>query len=318
MEQSRQPPIVGLDVSKAWLDGYLAPSGRRLRVGNDGQGVADLVQALGDHAGCLVVMEASGGYERTAHRELVARGVLAAIVNPKRVRDFARGIGLEAKTDRVDARLIARYGATMRPAATPVPDPARQELREILACRRQLIEEITVRRQQLEQLHSPAVRARVERTLLVLRQEAKELDQLLRETIRAQPALAADAALLTSMPGCGPILAATLLAELPELGRLDRRKVAALAGLAPVARDSGLREHRRVIKGGRGQVRRALYMAAVASLKTDKSPLKARYARLTARGKPPKLALTALMRTMLVTLNAMLKAKSAWHDPRQS
>jgi len=318
MEQSRQPPIVGLDVSKAWLDGYLAPSGRRLRVGNDGQGVADLVQALGDHAGCLVVMEASGGYERTAHRELVARGVLAAIVNSKRVRDFARGMGLEAKTDRVDARLIARYGATMRPAATPVPDPARAELREILACRRRLVDEIAVRKQQLEHLHSPLVRARLERALAFLRQEVKELLTLLRERIAADQVLAADCALLTSMPGCGPILAATLLAELPELGALDRRKVAALAGLAPVARDSGLREHRRVIKGGRGQVRRALYMAAVASLKTDKSPLKARYARLTARGKPPKLALTALMRTMLVTLNAMLKAKSARQDPRQS
>ena len=120
------------------------------------------------------------------------------------------------------------------------------------------------------------------------------------------------------MPGCGPILAATLLAEMPELGSLDRRKVAALAGLAPVAKDSGLREHRRVIKGGRGQVRRALYMAAVASLKTDKSPLKARYAQLTARGKPPKLALVALMRKMLVTLNAMLKAKAIWKNPRQS
>ena len=119
------------------------------------------------------------------------------------------------------------------------------------------------------------------------------------------------------MPGCGPILAATLLAEMPELGTLDRRKVAALAGLAPIARDSGLRENRRVIKGGRGQVRRALYMAAVASLKTDKSPLKARYAQLVARGKPSKLALTALMRSMLVTLNAMLRAKAPWKDPRQ-
>jgi len=318
MEQSRQPPIIGLDVSKAWLDGYLPGAVRPLRVGNDAAGIRALVRSLGDHAGCLVVMEASGGYERTAHRELVARGVLAAIVNSKRVRDFARGMGLEAKTDRVDARLIARYGATMRPAATPVPDPARAELREILACRRRLVDEIAVRKQQLEHLHSPLVRARLERALAFLRQEVKELLTLLRERIAADQVLAADCALLTSMPGCGPILAATLLAELPELGALDRRKVAALAGLAPVARDSGLREHRRVIKGGRGQVRRALYMAAVASLKTDKSPLKARYARLTARGKPPKLALTALMRTMLVTLNAMLKAKSARQDPRQS
>ena len=161
---------------------------------------------------CLVVMEASGGYERTAHKALAAQGVAAAIVNPKRVRDFARGMGLEAKTDRVDARLIARYGEVMRPAATPLPDPARAELREILACRRQLVAEIATRRQQLEQLQSPLVRAQVEKTLTFLRQEAKALDQLLRATIKAHPALAADAALLTSMPGCGPILAATLLA----------------------------------------------------------------------------------------------------------
>jgi len=307
--------IVGLDVSKAWLDAYVPSSGRRFRVGNDTAGIGELVRELGP--GCLVVMEASGGYERIAHQGLATRGVPAAIVNPKRVRNFARGMGLEAKTDRVDARLIARYGEVRRPAATSLPDPTRRELREILACRRQLIDEITVRRQQLEQLQSQTVRARVERTLLVLRQEARELDQLLRQQTRAHPALAADAALLTSMPGCGPILAATLLAELPELGTLDRRQIASLAGLAPVARDSGLRENRRVIKGGRGQVRRALYMAAVASLKTDKSPLKARYARLLAKGKPPKLALVALMRRMLVTLNAMLRAKAAWKDPRQ-
>ena len=210
--------VIGLDVSKAWLDGYLPEAGRRLRVSNDAAGIDQLLQSLADPGGCLVVMEASGGYERTAHQALVAQGVLAAIVNPKRVRDFARGMGLEAKTDRVDARLIARYGEVMRPTATPLPDPARQELREILACRRQLIDEIAVRRQQLEHLQSPAVRARVERALLLLRQEAKALLALLRERIAADRTLAADFALLTSMPGCGPILAATLLAEMPELG----------------------------------------------------------------------------------------------------
>jgi transposase len=263
-------------------------------------------------------MEDSGGYERTAHQALVARGVLAAIVDPKRVRDFARGMGLEAKTDRIDARLIARYGAVMRPAATAAPEPARQELREILAARRQLLAEIAARKQQLEQLRSPAVRDRVANALAFLQREAKDLLRLLRERIAADPTLAADDALLSSMPGCGPVLAATLLAELPELGTLDRRQVASLAGLAPVARDSGLRENRRVIRGGRGQVRRALYMAAVVSFKTDKSLLKDRYARLIARGKPPKLALTALMRAMLVTLNAMMKAKAAWKDLRQT
>jgi transposase len=309
--------VVGLDVSKAWLDGYLSASGRRLRVSNDAAGIRLLVDAAGCDTACLVVMEASGGYERIAHQALLAQGVTAAIVNPKRVRDFARGMGLEAKTDRVDARLIARYGAVMRPAATLLPDPARVALGEILACRRQLVDEITVRKQQLEHLQSKDMRARVTRAMVFLRQEERELAQRLRQKIQADAALAADFALLTSMPGCGLILAATLLAEMPELGALDRRAVASLVGLAPVARDSGLREHRRVIKGGRGQVRRALYMAAVASLKTDKSPLKARYAQLTARGKPPKLALTALMRKMLVTLNAMLKARTNWQDPRQ-
>jgi transposase len=307
--------VVGLDVSKAWLDGYLTHSGRRVRVSNDAAGIHELVRTLGDTAGCLVVMEASGGYERTAHRELLAQGVLAAIVNPKRVRDFARGMGLEAKTDRVDARIIARYGAISQPAPTPLPDPARTELGEILACRRQLIDEITVRTQQLEHLQTPAMRERVEKTLACLRQEAKELTKLLRQTIQADEALADDCALLTSMPGCGLILAATLLAEMPELGRLDRRKVAALAGLAPVARDSGLREHKRVIKGGRSQLRRALYMAAVASLRIKASPAKARYDQLIARGKAPKLALTALMRKLLVTLNAMLKTRQAWKSP---
>jgi transposase len=315
MEQRNEPQIVGLDVGKAWLDGYLPGSGRRLRVSHDAAGIRALVRSLGDRAACLVVMEASGGYERTAHRELVAQGVLAAVVNPKRVRDFARGMGLEAKTDRVDAKLIARYGEVMRPAATPAPDPARAELGEILACRRQLIDEITARKQQLEHLRSEGMRGRVAKALGFLRQEAKELTKLLRQKIQADEALAADCALLTSMPGRGPILAAALLADMPELGRLDRRKVAALAGLAPVAKDSGLRENKRVIKGGRGQVRRALYMAAVASLRIKASPFKARYDRLTARGKAPKLALTALMRQMLVTLNAMLKARQPWKAP---
>ena len=211
--------VIGLDVSKAWLDGYLSASGRRLRVGNDAAGVRALVRSLGERAACLVVMEASGGYERTAHQELVAQGVLAAIVNPKRVRDFARGMGLEAKTDRVDAKVIARYGEVRRSAPTPITDPARAELGEILACRRRLIDEITVRRQQLEHLHSPAMRARVAKALAFLRQEERELTKLLRQKIEADRPLAADFALLTSMPGCGPILAATLLAEMPELGR---------------------------------------------------------------------------------------------------
>ena len=224
--------------------------------------------------------------------------------------DTQKGKPTEHEALRVVGNLVTPDGELAPGAASP-------ELREILAGRRQLVDEIATRKQQLEHLTSPLVRAQVEKTLAFLRQEAKALLALLRQRIAAGAALAADYAQLTSMPGCGPILAATLLAELPELGTLDRRKVAALAGLAPIARDSGLRENRRVIKGGRGQVRNALYMAVLASLKTDKSPLKARYAQLVAKGKPPKLALAALMRKMLVTLNAMMKAKADWNDPRQ-
>ena len=180
--------VIGLDVSKAWLDGYLSASGRRLRVGNDAAGVRALVRSLGERAACLVVMEASGGYERTAHQELVAQGVLAAIVNPKARSSPPTGTRLRPRhgpgsQDRPGRRqVIARYGEVRRPAATPIADPARAELGEILACRRRLIDEITVRRQQLEHLHSPAMRARVAKVLAFLRQEERELDRLQRAT----------------------------------------------------------------------------------------------------------------------------------------
>ena len=186
--------IVGLDVSKAWLDGYWSASGRRLRVSNDAAGIERLIEAAGEAPACLMVMQASGGYERTAHRALPAQGVAAAIVNPKRVRDFARGMGLEAKTDRVDARLIARYGEVMRPTATPAPDPARAELREILGCRRQLIDEITVRLQQLEHLRSPASGLRP-----IPRREVSGADRRGRGSRRSSPCCARRP---RSSPGC--------------------------------------------------------------------------------------------------------------------
>ena len=253
--QDREQRIVGLDVGKGWLDGY--PGGRRPR-------------------------EASGGYERTAHGAPVAKGVPAAIVNPKRVRGFARGIGPEAKADRVDARPIARHGEVMKPAPTPAPDPKR-----------------------------------LEKAITFLRQEEKELRRLLQERILAEPALAKAHALPTSLPGCGPVLAATLIAEMPEPGSLDRRQIAALAGPAPIARDGGLREHRRVIEGGRGRVRQARHMDAVARLTHKSSPWQARHDHLRARGKPPKLALVAPMRAIPVNLNAMMKARASWQNPSQ-
>ena len=234
---------------------------------------ADLVSALGDHAGCLVVMEASGGYERTAHRELVAQGVLAAIVNPKRVRDFARGMGLEAKTDRVDAqadRPLWRGDAPGRDSrARPGPPGAARDPGLPPAADRRDHRAPPAARASAQPRRAGAGRAGPWPSCA--RRPRSSTSSCGRRSGRIRP-WPPTPPCSPRMPGCGPILAATLLAELPELGRLDRRKVAALAGLAPVARDSGLRENRRVIKGGRGQVRRALYMAAVASLDGQKPP----------------------------------------------
>ncbi|MFO1047398.1 MAG: transposase [Geminicoccaceae bacterium] len=248
-----------------------------------------------------------------AHRLLSERKVAVAVVNAFRVRQFAKASGLLAKTDRLDAAVIACYGALAKPAPTPV----RAGARELLLYRRQLLAEIAARAQQLAHLRTAALIERAQAALQRLRQDKKELDRLMQDTIAGDAKLQAKARLLQGTPGAGPVLIATLLAELPELGSLDRRQIASLAGLAPVARDSGLMRGRRVVQGGRSQVRRALYMAAVASLTHKSSPWKARYDHLRARGKPPKLALTALMRAILVTLNAMMKAGADWKDPRQ-
>jgi transposase len=303
--------VVGVDVSKSQLDAYDLGAGRRLRVGNDAAGVARL--AAWASPGALVVMEASGGYERPAHRRLLERGLKVAIVNAKRVRDFARASGRLAKTDRVDAEVIARYGAFARPPATPAPDPAGRELAEVLAFRQRLVSEITARQQQLGHLETPLLRRRAQADLARLRRDKAEIETLLRRAIGGAPHLARGFALLTSMPGVGLILAATLLALLPELGALDRRQIASLVGVAPIAKDSGLKRGQRVVAEGRSAVRRVLYMAALSASRGG-SRFAAFYRRLVAKGKPPKLALVATMRKMLVTLNAIARAQQPWSE----
>ena len=299
--------VIGIDVSKVRLDVYSLEDGRRLAVGNDAAGIAALADRLGLSARDLLVMEASGGYERRAHRHLSERGLRVAIGNAARVRDFAKASGRLAKTDRVDAEMIAHYGAFARPAPTPLVDGARQMLAELLAYRRQLTAEITARSQQLGHLATPALRQRAEAALGRLRAERQEMAQLIAQAIAADGALAAAAALLRSMPGVGPVLVATLLAELPELGTLDRRRIASLVGVAPVAKDSGTRQGRRPIRGGRGGVRAPLYMAALVASRSNPT-LRTVYERLLANAKPPKLALVVLMRKMLIALNAMLRS----------
>ena len=305
--------VIGIDVSKVRLDVYSLEDGRRLAVGNDAAGIAALADRLGLSARVLLVMEASGGYERRAHRHLSERGLRVAIGNAARVRDFAKASGRLAKTDRVDAEMIAHYGAFARPAPTPLVDGARQMLAELLAYRRQLTAEITARSQQLGHLATPALRQRAEAALGRLRAERQEVAQLIAQAIAADGALAAAAALLRSMPGVGPVLVATLLAELPELRTLDRRRIASLVGVAPIAKDSGARQGRRPIRGGRGRVRAPLYMAALVASRSNPT-LRTVYERLLANAKPPKLALVVLMRKMLIALNAMLRSAAPWRQ----
>lgn len=303
--------VVGIDVSKARLDAYDLAGERRLSVANDAQGIAELARWLGPDS--RVVMEASGGYERLAHRLLTELGRKTAVVNALRVRQFAKASGLLAKTDRLDAAVIARYGAFAKPAPTLVRAGAREQLAELLAYRRQILAEIAARAQQLAHLRNSALIERARAALQRLRRDKAELDRLMAETIASDPELRAKAALLKSTPGAGPVLLATLLAELPELGSLDRRQIASLVGLAPVARDSGLMRGRRVIQGGRKEVRSALYMATLA-LSRRASRFALAYRALVARGKPKKLALAATMRKLLVTLNAIARSNVPWQE----
>jgi transposase len=307
--------IVGIDIGKQRLDAYCLRRQQHHAFDHDSAGVKRLLAWL--EPGSLVVTEASGGYERRLHQRLTERGIEAAVVNPARVRHFAKASGLLAKTDRLDAAAIARYGAFAEPAPAPVPAGSRQALAELLGYRRQLLAEITARGQQLGHLRTPALIARARGALDRLRQEKAELDALLRQAMAGDPQLEAAADLLAGTPGVGPVLVATPLAELPELGTLGRRQIASLVGLAPAAKDSGQKRGRREIRGGRAVVRQALCMA-VLSASRGGSRFALAYRALVARGKPPKLALAAVMRKLLITLNAILRSNTPWREQAPS
>ena len=308
---------IGVDASTDYLDVDGLPGQTRRRFANTSESHAELAALLNalraDSHDVLVVLEASGGCERGLHRTLVAAGVPAAIVNPKRVRDFANSQGLRAKTDRVDARAIRRFGEVRQPRPTPVPEPARAELIELLGYRDQIVAEITARTLQRAHLRSAFLIKRADAALERLRRESEMLERLIEATVAGDPELSRRAAVLTSFPGVGPLVAAELVAGMPELGTLTERQAASLAGVAPFARDSGQRRGAREIAGGRPKVRRALFHAARVGLRHNPA-LRALYERLTARGKPGKVALVACMRKAVVILNAMLKSGQHW-DP---
>jgi len=308
---SAAPTFVGIDVAKDRLDVHLRPSGEALAVGRDAAGLALLVDRLAASAPQLVVLEATGGFEVAVAAALVAARLPLAVVNPRQIRDFARATGRLAKTDRLDAAAIARFAEAIRPAPRPIPDAAARALGKLVARRRQVVEMSGSERQRRRQLQEPRLVRRVEAHLAWLQKELSEIETDLDDAVRASPAWRATEDLLASVPGIGKTSARTLIAELPELGSLDRRKIASLVGVAPVNRDSGTLRGRRMILGGRASVRKALYMPTLTAIRRNPA-IRALYARLIARGKPAKVAITAAMRKLLTILNAILKSQSPW------
>jgi transposase len=303
--------FVGIDVSKVRLDVHVRPSGEAFAVTRDGEGLAALVERLVVERPVLIVVEATGGFEVTVAAALAGAGLPLAVVNPRQIRDFARATGQLAKTDALDAAVIAHFAEAVRPEARPVPDAESRLLAELVARRRQVIEMIGAESNRLKQARSEKLGRRIRRHIAVLEKELTEIEADLDTTIRQTPVWREKEDLLRSVPGVGNCTARTLLADLPELGRLDRRQIAALAGLAPFNRDSGTWRGRRMIRGGRSTVRTALYMAALVTSRHN-PVIRRHYENLRSAGKPPKVALVACMRKLLTILNAIIRDGRQW------
>lgn len=307
----REPQIfVGVDVSKARLDVAVRPSGDTVTVPYDEAGIAGLVVRLQTWPPAAVVLEATGDLESALVSALAAAGLPVHVVNPRQVRDFARATGQLAKTDALDAQLLAQFGEVLRPAPRPLPDEATQALSAVLTRRRQLIEMLTAEKNRLSHTRL-ALRTRLEAHIEWLTRELRRVDADLDTAIRHSPVWREQDDLLQRMPGVGPGLSRTMLAELPELGRLSSKQLAALVGVAPHNRDSGTLRGKRTIWGGRAVVRTALYMATLVATKWN-PVIKAVYHQFLARGKAKKVALVACMHKLLIILNAMVKHRTPW------
>jgi transposase len=304
---------VGIDVAKAQLDIAMRPSAEQWVSPHDEEGIATLVARLQALRPTLIVLEATGGREALLAAALATADLAVAVVNPRQVRDFARAIGQLAKTDALDAQVLARFAEVVYPTPRPLPDAQTQDLGAVLARRRQLVGMLTAERQRLDTA-LPAVRCHIQRHIAWLEQELADLDRHLHDAVQASPLWREREDLLRSVPGIGPTTALSLLAEVPELGQLDRKAIAALVGVAPLNCESGTLRGRRLVWGGRARVRATLYMAALAATKHN-PVIRAFYQRLCAAGKPKKVALTACMHKLLLIANAILRHRTPWCAP---
>ena len=311
MEQ--EATYVGIDVAKAQVDVAVRPTDDRWEVPHDEAGVRQLVSRLKALEPVMVLLESSGGLELPLVAALATEEVPVVVVNPRQVRDFARATGKLAKTDSLDAAVLAHFADAVRPAVRPLRDAETQVLGSLVARRHQVITMMVSEKNRLSSAATVAVRPRIKAHIAWLERELDDLDKGLRQTLRQSPVWREKDDLLRTVPGVGEQLSLTLLAYLPELGTLDRRQVAALVGVAPFNRDSGAMRGKRTVWGGRARVRAALYMGALVGSRFN-PVIRDFYQRLLAAGKPKKLALTACMRKLLVILNSMLKHRSPWRD----
>ena len=309
---------IGIDVAKAELVVAAHPTGERWTVANDERGIRTLAERLRSAAPELIVLEATGGYELLCVAALAAVGLPVVVANPRQVRDFAKATGQLAKTDRIDADILALFAERVRPAVRLLPDAETQELDALLSRRRQLLDMLGAERNRLSQVFGKG-KQRVKKSLKAhityLERELRIADTDLGDMVRHSPVWRERDDLLQSVPGVGPVLSLTLLADLPELGRLSRRQIAKLVGIAPLSRDSGTMRGRRFVQGGRASVRAVLYMGALVATKRN-VVIRAFYQRLLAAGKPKKLALVACMRKLLTILNTIVRTGQHWSPDR--
>jgi transposase len=305
------PSFVGIDVSKDRLDVHVCPSGRAFTAPRHDRGLEQLVNDLRGLAPTLVVMEATGGFEIAVAAALASAALPLAVVNPRQIRDFARATGRLAKTDTLDAEVIALFAERIRPEPRPLADADSQSLAELIARRRQVVEMLGMESNRLRHARNPRVQRMLNASLTTLKAQLAELDRHIDDSVKRSPIWRAADDLLKSVPGVGDVTARTLIADLPELGKLDRRRLAALVGVAPINRDSGQMRGKRTIAGGRSDVRNALYMAALAAIRWN-PVISKHYQSLVERGRPKKVALVACMRRLLGILNAIMRAKTPW------
>ena len=312
MQPMNSGVFVGIDLSKARLDvASCGASEQAWSVRHDAEGISRLGERLQALSPTLIVLEATGGLEVDVSSALASRGLPVVVINPRQVKDFGRALGRLAKTDQIDARLLAEFAQKIRPAVRPLPKEEQRELDALMMRRRQVVEMISAEKNRLQQTGAAAIAQEIREHIAYLEQRLEKLGAELRARIEQSQTWRAKDILLRSVPGVGVVLSHTILAALPELGTLERRKIAALVGVAPFNRDSGKMRGRRVIWGGRSEVRHILYLAALSASRFN-PVIRAFYEQLVARGKLKKVALVACMRKLLTMLNSILKHQQPW------